>query len=759
MHFHGSLCVYVCVLRLCVFVCVSVSVSVSVFVPVCLPVCLSFHGSIVNRLLSRAHSLLPGWCQDVLFQVGLGLAAGACGGRSGYGMAPWEQVLGRFREGTRGAGQQVARFPVFWDHVFDGAPELDHGSVARIALAKMLLQWEVDRDSGGQKLFLLSAWPLQIWPAVEFKLPAPNNTVVEGVLAAGKVLKLTLTPQWRRADVVAPPGVELRFTETNNGTDLNPARNLEQMKKAADKSDNRLVGGFMLGSSLRHLKSDDVGANESVSSWGTLASAVASLTKRPLTKTVTFTLGTGFTMTGYNGTAISIPEGYLVRIVSRANCRAVVDAGSKGTLFIADGFLIITGITLKNSLAKSNGGVLTVDAGGSAVFADCVFVNNRAPNGDGGVAHVHPNGSASFMSCSFDGNSAKAGGGAVDVYKGSARFVNCSFKEDRAGSDLRFNGVYNGGRVIFGCPVGTTGADVALKGNANTSQLPPAKEVVSCHDAPLECTSATDPVYAMWPKYHPMNNVTNCTSSTEPAVLARCARHANVHGLMIGRLNDANAITEYRGIYHLMMQEGGGIWSHMVSNDLVRWYHIQDALPSGVNMSFPDHGPCDGTMSYPDLGESPYNGSVPVIVYDAACGTPLPKNMTPPSGPFSKHKIIGDVARLEVARPHDPSDPYLSAWHKTQPGPIVFKSLPCAFPSRVWRAANRSYWNMLCDIDGMQPWARYISRDASLMTWELADRQFTRPIAVGGYDYTNTGIMFELIPNSAPGGPTHMVRS
>ena len=67
---------------------------------------------------------------------------------------------------------------------------------------------------------------------------------------------------------------------------------------------------------------------------------------------------------------------------------------------------------------------------------------------------MHPNGSAAFTSCSFVNNS---------------------------GTDLKYNGVYNGGTVTFGCPTGTTGADVPLKGNANTSQLPPAKQIVSCH--------------------------------------------------------------------------------------------------------------------------------------------------------------------------------------------------------------------------------------------------------------------------------------
>eukprot|EP01043_Picozoa_sp_COSAG02_P042666 COSAG02_NODE_3644_length_6433_cov_3.177929_3_plen_967_part_00 len=233
----------------------------------------------------------------------------------------------------------------------------------------------------------------------------------------------------------------------------------------------------------KRLIGDTAAAGEAVQTWGALARAIALL--QPATKTVTFTLGKGFTMTGYNGTAITIPKGCAAHIISRASHgTAMLDAGSKGALFIADGSFQLTGFILKNSVAKSNGGVLTVDAGGSATFTDCTFVNNTAPKGDGGVAHVHPNGSAVFTSCSFVNNSASAGGGAVDVYRGSARFDNCTFEEDRAGTDLRFNGVYNGGSVVFGCPTGTTGAVVRLYGNANTTQLPPAKQIVSCHPPP-----------------------------------------------------------------------------------------------------------------------------------------------------------------------------------------------------------------------------------------------------------------------------------
>jgi hypothetical protein len=88
---------------------------------------------------------------------------------------------------------------------------------------------------------------------------------------------------------------------------------------------------------------------------------------------------------------------------------------------------------------------------------------------------------------------------------------------------------------------------------------------------------------------------------------------------------------------------------------VVSWYLIEDALDSGPkSIGFPDVAPCDGSFSFPDLGKAPYNGSTPVVVYDAACGIPL--------GPKAEGRLgVGDdIDRLEVARPADPSDPYVS---------------------------------------------------------------------------------------------------
>ena len=87
-----------------------------------------------------------------------------------------------------------SRFPTFWGPNFDWVPDQDHGSVLLIALQSMLLQ------ADGRKIYLLPAWPKD-WDC-EFKLHAPYNTTVEGVIKAGKLEKLKVTPESRAKDVV-----------------------------------------------------------------------------------------------------------------------------------------------------------------------------------------------------------------------------------------------------------------------------------------------------------------------------------------------------------------------------------------------------------------------------------------------------------------------------------------------------------------------------------------------------------------------------
>jgi len=75
-------------------------------------------------------------------------------------------------------------------------PDQDHGGVLMKTFQAMLVQTE------GRKIFLLPAWPKD-WD-VEFKLHAPQQTVLEGVYRDGKLVSLKVTPESRRADVVLP---------------------------------------------------------------------------------------------------------------------------------------------------------------------------------------------------------------------------------------------------------------------------------------------------------------------------------------------------------------------------------------------------------------------------------------------------------------------------------------------------------------------------------------------------------------------------
>ena len=118
---------------------------------------------------------------------------------------------------------------------------------------------------------------------------------------------------------------------------------------------------------------------------------------------------------------------------------------------------------------------------------------------------------------------------------------------------------------------------------------------------PLECTSAAE--QPLWPTFHLMNNVSRGSDSQ----------------LQMEGLNDCNGVLEYRGLFHQFVQGGlgrsgmvgewsTGGWTHAVSNDLVRWYHVKDALGRGPANSTWDHdGPCDGTLTLTDgAGSGPF---------------------------------------------------------------------------------------------------------------------------------------------------------
>jgi hypothetical protein len=126
------------------------------------------------------------WYQSLIYTADLGLVEEA----REFAMA---KFLWPDREKPK--GQSGIRYPAFYDTFgFCQRPDFDHGGSAMIGLQDMLMQ-TVDR-----KILLLPAWPRD-WDCV-FKLHAPHNTMVEGVFRAGKLERLTVTPESRAKDVV-----------------------------------------------------------------------------------------------------------------------------------------------------------------------------------------------------------------------------------------------------------------------------------------------------------------------------------------------------------------------------------------------------------------------------------------------------------------------------------------------------------------------------------------------------------------------------
>lgn len=85
------------------------------------------------------------------------------------------------------------RFPSFWGPGYDWVPDHNWGGTGAVGLQEMLLQTLED------KIVLLPAWP-DDWDA-DFKLHAPNLTVVEGKVRNGEVVELNVLPEERREDI------------------------------------------------------------------------------------------------------------------------------------------------------------------------------------------------------------------------------------------------------------------------------------------------------------------------------------------------------------------------------------------------------------------------------------------------------------------------------------------------------------------------------------------------------------------------------
>jgi hypothetical protein len=119
-----------------------------------------------------------GWTQDGMFAAMLGLTEEA-----------------RANLLAKAASSHTNfRFPAMWGPNFDWLPDQCHGSNLMTTLQLMLMQCD------GDEIRLLPAWPRE-WD-VSFKLHAPKRTTVECVYRGGKIEKLVVTPEGRRADVI-----------------------------------------------------------------------------------------------------------------------------------------------------------------------------------------------------------------------------------------------------------------------------------------------------------------------------------------------------------------------------------------------------------------------------------------------------------------------------------------------------------------------------------------------------------------------------
>ena len=95
---------------------------------------------------------------------------------------------------TRKLQNSPRRFPTFWGPGHDWVPDHNWGGSGMSGLQEMLMQ------TIGRRIVLLPAWPKE-WDC-DFKLHAPEQTVVEAEVRGGKIVKLKVTPETRRKDVV-----------------------------------------------------------------------------------------------------------------------------------------------------------------------------------------------------------------------------------------------------------------------------------------------------------------------------------------------------------------------------------------------------------------------------------------------------------------------------------------------------------------------------------------------------------------------------
>ena len=86
------------------------------------------------------------------------------------------------------------RFPTWWGPGHDWVPDHNWGGCGMIGLQEMVMQCY------GDKIYIGAGLP-DDWD-VDFKLHAPQETVVEGCIRRGKVVRLDVYPENRMKDIV-----------------------------------------------------------------------------------------------------------------------------------------------------------------------------------------------------------------------------------------------------------------------------------------------------------------------------------------------------------------------------------------------------------------------------------------------------------------------------------------------------------------------------------------------------------------------------
>ena len=105
-----------------------------------------------------------------------------------------------------------ARFPAFFGPGHDWMPDHNWGGSGMVGMQEMLLAPEPGPTG---KLHLFPSWPAD-WD-VDFKLHAPGQTIVEGVLKGGKLESLKVTPESRAKDIVNWLGKETPYVPPTPG--------------------------------------------------------------------------------------------------------------------------------------------------------------------------------------------------------------------------------------------------------------------------------------------------------------------------------------------------------------------------------------------------------------------------------------------------------------------------------------------------------------------------------------------------------------